>query len=170
LFLIIKSMGEDHEQIMKLQTQSTALQRKMEAETQRLNEMIALSRQVEKKIHEQRSDRDRVRSGGVYASKTTTLRATLKHGQLETRRAGLNRKAAQVCHIVDLCGCCVLCAVVVVVVVVVVIQYFAMFCIRSFLFVVDLILVANFFPFLSSIVILVDDLHHPCTTLNTNRL
>ena len=90
-------MGEDHHQIMKLQTQSTALQRKTEAETQRLNEMVALARQVERKIHEQRSDRDRVRSGGVYASKTTTLRATLKHGQLETRRAGLNRKAAQVC-------------------------------------------------------------------------
>jgi hypothetical protein len=88
-------MGEDHAQIMKLQTQSTALQRKTEAETQRLNEMIALARQVEKKIHEQRSDRDRVRSGGVYASKTTTLRATLVNGQLETRRAGLNRKAAQ---------------------------------------------------------------------------
>jgi uncharacterized Fe-S radical SAM superfamily protein PflX len=89
-------MGEDHAQIMKLQTQSTALQRKTEAETQRLNEMVALARQVEKKIHEQRSDRDRVRSGGVYASKTTTLRATLMNGQLETRRAGLNRKAAQV--------------------------------------------------------------------------
>ena len=89
-------MGEDHQQIMKLQTQSTALQRKTEAETQRFNEMVALARQVEKKIHEQRSDRDRVRSGGVYASKTTTLRATLMNGQLETRRAGLNRKAAQV--------------------------------------------------------------------------
>jgi hypothetical protein len=89
-------MGEDHAQIMKLQTQSTALQRKTEAETQRLQEMIALSRQVERKIHEQRSDRDRVRSGGVYASKQVTMRATTLHGQLETRRAGLNRKAAQV--------------------------------------------------------------------------
>ena len=44
-------MGEDHHQIMKLQTQSTALQRKTEAETQRLNEMVALARQVERKIH-----------------------------------------------------------------------------------------------------------------------
>ncbi len=87
-------MGEDHAAIMKLQVQATALQRKTEAETQRLSELDALRRQVERKIREQRSDKTRVRSGGVYASKTTTLRTTKIHGQLETRRAGLNRKAA----------------------------------------------------------------------------
>ena len=85
----------DHEAIMKLQTQATALQRKTDAETQRLQELAALERQVERKIAEQRGDKVRVRSGGVYASKTTTLKATKVHGQLETRRAGLNRKACQ---------------------------------------------------------------------------
>ena len=88
-------MGENHEAIMKMQTQATALQRKTEAEEQRMQELAALERQVERKIQEQRSDKVRVRSGGVYASKTTSLKATKVHGQLERRRAGLNRKACQ---------------------------------------------------------------------------
>ena len=78
-------MGENHEAIMKLQTQATALQRKTDAETQRMQELTALERQVERKIQEQRGDKVRVRSGGVYASKTTSLKATKVHGQLERR-------------------------------------------------------------------------------------
>ena len=80
--------------IMKLQTEAGKLQRKTEAETQRLAELVALEKQVEAKVKEQRGASIRRRSGGVYACDMTSVRNSKRVHVLEVQRADANRKAS----------------------------------------------------------------------------